>query len=140
LIRDSGSGLDHVRQKLGLQIFSYVTYDEPELISEYMELFTEMEVKIIKVYADSKLSPCAMTFGDIAMENALMHSPEWLKKNFFPRLKRLNDSYHELNIKCLFHSDGYVMEVMDDLIASGIDGLNVSSSLKIAKRWLQVYF
>jgi hypothetical protein len=124
LIRDSGTGLDHVRQKLGLQIFSYINYDEPELISEYMELFTQIEVKLIHAYADVKLSPCAMTFGDIAMKNALMHSPQWLRKEFFPRLKRLNDAYHEHNIKCLFHSDGNVMEVMDDLIASGIDGLN----------------
>jgi uroporphyrinogen decarboxylase len=42
----------------------------------------------------------------------------------FPRLKRLNDAWHEHGIKCLFHTDGYHMEVMDDLIAAGIDGLN----------------
>ena len=124
LIRDSGTGLDHVRQKLGLQLFSYIEYDEPDLISEYMELFTSIEIRIIQAYADKKLSPCALTFGDIAMKNTLIHSPSWLRKEFIPRLKKINDAYHEMEIKCLFHSDGNIMEIAEDLITAGIDGLN----------------
>jgi hypothetical protein len=124
LIRESGTGLDDVRHKLGLEFFSYINLDEPELIPEFLELYTEIEVKIIRAYADNKLSPCALTYGDIAMKNTLMHSPQWLRKEFIPRIKKLNDAYHEHDIKCLFHSDGNLMEVMDDLIATGIDGLN----------------
>ena len=39
-------------------------------------------------------------------------------------LSRINEAWHEHGMKCLFHSDGYLMEVMDDLVAAGIDGLN----------------
>ncbi|MGC8804564.1 MAG: uroporphyrinogen decarboxylase family protein [Candidatus Ratteibacteria bacterium] len=46
------------------------------------------------------------------------------EKRFFPRLKGINDAWHEHGFKCLFHSDGYLMDVMDDLIETGIDGLN----------------
>ena len=36
----------------------------------------------------------------------------------------MNDAWHEHGTKCLFHSDGYLMDVLDDLVAIEIDGLN----------------
>jgi hypothetical protein len=129
LLNQSGTGLDDIRHKLGLEIFSYLAIDEPELISEYINIHTEREIKIIHSYADKKLSPCALTYGDIAMKNTLMHSPEWLRKEFFPNIRKLNSAYHEHDIKCLFHSDGNLMEIMDDLIDTGIDGLNPIETL-----------
>jgi uroporphyrinogen decarboxylase len=74
--------------------------------------------------ADVALSPAVLTYGDIAYKLRLLHSPRFLRAEFFPRLKRLNDAWHEHGFKCLFHSDGYLMDVIDDLIAAGIDGLN----------------
>ena len=123
-LRQSGVGLDNIRGTMGLQYFSYMWADDPEPISEYLELCTEQEVAIIHAMADPKIAPFALTFGDIAMKAKLMHSPEWLRQEFFPRLKRLNDAYHEHGVLCLFHSDGYLMEIMDDLIDTGIDGIN----------------
>lgn len=124
LLRQSGTGLDELRYRLGLELFSYLSADRPELIAAYLDLHTRMEIRMIHAVADASLSPCALTYGDIAMKGTLLHSPEWLRKEFFPRLKLLNAAYHEHGIKCLFHSDGYLMPVMDDLLETGIDGLN----------------
>jgi uroporphyrinogen decarboxylase len=74
--------------------------------------------------ADTALSPAVLTYGDIAYKHRLIHSPHFLRSEFYPRLKRLNDAWHEHGFKCLFHSDGYLMDAMDDLIEAGIDGLN----------------
>jgi len=122
--RESGTGLDSVRFSLGFEFFSYIYADEPELISEYLELSTEHEVRVIHAIADRELSPCALPYGDIACKGGLLHSPEWLRKEFIPRIKRINDAWHEHGVKCLFHSDGDVMEILPDLIDAGIDGLN----------------
>jgi uroporphyrinogen decarboxylase len=54
----------------------------------------------------------------------LLYSPGFLRKEIFPRIKRQNDAWHEHGIKCLYHSDGYLMDVLDDLVDTGIDGLN----------------
>ncbi len=121
---ETGTGLDDVRYMLGLELFSYLAVDAPEMISEYLELATDREVAKIHAIANRELSPCAMTFGDIACKGRLLHSPAWLQREFFPRLRRLNDAWHEHGIKCLFHSDGYLMEIMPELIETGIDGLN----------------
>ncbi|MBD3182785.1 hypothetical protein GF312_10870 [Candidatus Poribacteria bacterium] len=123
-LRQSGVGLDDIRGRIGIEFFSYLCADDPGLVSEYLELFTEQEEAYIHAIADPEISPFALTFGDIAMKAKLLHSPEWLRQEFFPRLKRFNDAYHEHGILCLFHSDGYLMEVMDDLIETGIDGIN----------------
>ena len=123
-LRQSGIGLDDVRAHVGIEFFSYLCADDPGLVSEYLELRTEQEVAVIHAIADPRLSPWALTYGDIAMKNTLLHSPAWLRREFFPRLQRLNEAYHEHGIVCLFHSDGYLMEVMPDLIATGIDGIN----------------
>lgn len=124
LLRETGTGLDWIRYMLGLELFSYLYVDEPALISEFLDVFTELEVRIVHAIADPALSPVTLTYGDIACKGRLLHSPEFLRREFFPRLKRVNDAYHEHGITCLFHSDGYLMEVISDLIAAGCDGLN----------------
>jgi uroporphyrinogen decarboxylase len=123
-LRQSGIGLDDVRGIVGIEYFSYLCADDPGLVSEYLELRTEQEVAMIHAIADPQISPWALTYGDIAMKAKLLHSPDWLRREFFPRLKRINDTYHEHGIRCLFHSDGYIMEVMPDLLATEIDGVN----------------
>lgn len=129
LQRESGTGLDTIRYDLGFELFSYIQADKPELISEYLDLSTEKEVKLIHAIADPKLSPCVLTYGDIAGKGRLLHSPTWLRNEFMPRLKKLNDAWHAHDIKCLFHSDGYYMDVIPDLIDAGIDGLNPIESV-----------
>lgn len=124
LLAQQETGLDRIRHYLGLELFSYVYFDQPEIISEFLEIHTELEVLICHTIADKNLSPVVLTYGDIAFKNKLLHSPEFLRKEFFPRLKKIQDAWHMYDIKCLFHSDGYLMEIMDDLIKTGIDGLN----------------
>jgi len=124
LLAQMGTGLDEVRQHLGFELFAYVEADEPGLISEVLAAYTDLNVATCHAIADLSLSPAVLTYGDIACKQRLLHSPAWLRREFFPRLKRLNDAWHEHGFKCLFHSDGYLMEVMDDLVATGIDGLN----------------
>lgn len=124
LLINQGTGLDDISAKLGLEIFSYLQVDNPGLISELCETWTNHNIAVCHVIADLSLSSAVLTYGDIAYKNALIYSPDYLRKEFFPRLKRLNDAWHEHGFKCLFHSDGYLMEVMDDLIEAGIDGLN----------------
>ena len=124
VLHEYGPGLDWVRYSLGLELFSYLSVDAPEMIAEYIELYTQREIQKIHATADRALSPCALTYGDIAYKGALIHSPEWLRREFLPPLKRIDDALHEHGVKCLFHSDGDISEIILDLIEAGVDGLN----------------
>jgi uroporphyrinogen decarboxylase len=120
----TGVGIDSLYHAIGWENFAYLLADRPQLISDWLESHTNYMIRRIHAIADPTLSPVALTFGDIACKGRTLFSPEWLRKEFMPRLKRINDAWHEHGIKCMFHSDGYLMDVLPDLIEAGIDGLN----------------
>jgi uroporphyrinogen decarboxylase len=124
VLEEVETGLDELRAALGWEQFAYIVADDPGLISEYIEVYTGHTVKIIHAIADRRMTPCALVAGDIAMKGALLHSPAWLRREFLPSLRRLITAWHEHDVKCLFHSDGYLMEILPDLVEAGIDGLN----------------
>lgn len=124
VIQEYGTGLDRIRYLLGLEFFSYLSVDEPELIAEHLHWATEREVRKIHAVENATVSPCALPYGDIAYKNALLHSPEWLRREFFPLIRQLTTALHEHGVKCLFHSDGDLAPVIPDIIEAGADGLN----------------
>jgi uroporphyrinogen decarboxylase len=120
----TGVGIETIYHQLGWDLFSCVLADQPDLVSAWLESYTAHQVRYIHAIADYDLSPVALPYGDIAYKGATLFSPAFLRREFMPRLKRINDAWHEHGIKCMFHSDGYLMEVLPDLIETGIDGLN----------------
>jgi hypothetical protein len=125
LILESLVGLTEMYGRaMNLQWFSYLLADEAELIDEWLEASLQAELRRVAAIADSDLIPIVLTADDIAYKTGPIFSPAWLRRYFFPRLKRLNDAWHERDTVCLFHSDGDLRPVLDDLVAAGIDGLN----------------
>jgi hypothetical protein len=124
LIHDeSAVGLDTAMDIAGLQLFIELYHLEPELVSEWLEALCVHELKRIADTADPELSPVALPYCDLAYKGGLIFSPAFLRKEFFPRLKRICRAWHDHDISCIFHSDGNFMEVMDDFVDAGIDGI-----------------
>jgi hypothetical protein len=109
----------------GLEIFSYLWEDERELILRWMrELERERRREVIRS-AHAINSPLAMIYSDVAYKQHLMFSHETFNDfGFFDDVTDICAQCHEYGMKVIFHSDGYIMDIMDDLIACGIDGLN----------------
>jgi hypothetical protein len=124
LLHQQGTGLDEILYYLGFTLLSYVMADDPGLLSEALETLTTHNLAICHATADAELSPVVLTYCDVAYKQHLLYSPRFLRQEIFPRVRRLNDAWHEHGIKCLYHSDGYLMDVLDDIVATGIDGLN----------------
>lgn len=108
----------------GLDLFIYLYAEDPCLVSEWLEAYNLAEIRRVHAIADYKLSPVTLVYSDIAFKDKLIFSPKFLKDEFYFRLERLVKAYHEHNIKCLFHSDGYLMDILPDLIETDVDGLN----------------
>ncbi len=60
-------------------------------------------------------------WGD--QENLLIN-PDFWRKFFKPRYKKLFDIVHQHDAHVFFHSDGYIMQIIPDLIGLGVDVLN----------------
>jgi len=61
---------------------------------------------------------------DIAFNSGPLLSPAWMREHYFPLLAQTIDAWHRKGIKVLFHSDGNLNSILDDLVEAGIDGLN----------------
>jgi uroporphyrinogen decarboxylase len=124
LVVESGVGLEGMYWAAGMDLFTELLIEEPGLLEEWLEAQTAAELRRVAVIADPVHIPIALTYTDIAHKTGTIFSPEWLRRYWLSRLTRLNDAWHARDTVCLFHSDGNLWAVLDDLIAAGIDGLN----------------
>ncbi len=121
---ESGVGLSEMYWQLGWEHFTTLMFDYPDLLEEWLEARLCAELRRVAAIADPSWIPIALTYDDIAYKNATLVSPRWLRKYWFPRLRRLVEAWHSRGTLCLYHSDGNLWTVLDDLVAAGIDGLN----------------
>ena len=124
LILETGAGLTEMYWATGMEWFSYLMADEPDLVEAWLVARNEAELRRAAAIADPELLPIVLTYDDIAYKNAPLFSPSWLRAHWVPCLKRLVDAWHARDTLCIFHSDGNLWPVLDDLVGTGIDGLN----------------
>lgn len=124
LVVESGVGLEWMYWATGMELFTELLVEDPDLLEEWLEASALAELRRAAAIADPHHIPIALTYTDIAHKTGTIFSPEWLRRWWLPKLKRLNDAWHECGTVCLFHSDGNLWSVLDDLVAAGIDGLN----------------
>jgi hypothetical protein len=121
---DVSPGLDHLYTLGGWEIFTDLFVDNQDILIAYMEAVTSMQVNRAHAIADSSLSPCVLIACDIAHKEGPLISPKFMADHYFPRVKRIADAYHEHGMKVFYHSEGNLWPMLDDLVGTGIDGLN----------------
>jgi len=121
---ESGVGLTEAYWFLGWEDFAYLMVDEPALIAAWLEARNRAELRRVAAIADPRRIPVALTYDDIAYKTNLLFSPKWLRAHWLPGLKKLINAWHSRDVRCLFHSDGNLWPILDDLVEAGIDGLN----------------
>ncbi|MCL5986176.1 MAG: hypothetical protein M1371_06375 [Actinobacteria bacterium] len=124
---ESAIGLDTAYNRAGLELFIFAYTEYPDLISEWIDALNLHEIKRvddISKYDLYELSPVALVYCDLAYKTGLMFSPEFLRKELISRMKRLVNTWHKYNIKCIFHSDGDYRPILDDLVSTSVDGIH----------------
>ncbi len=121
---ESPVGLDTAHVRAGLDLLVYAYAENPQLVSDWLEALNWAEIQRVHETADATLSPVALVFADIASTEQIFFSPQFLRKEFFPRLIKLVQAWHEHGIKVIYHSDGNLWAILDDFRQSGIEGIN----------------
>lgn len=119
-----GPGLMGIHGEVGLEEFSYYLADCPDIIVELIECNTIRAATWAAHLPEDHGIEVGFMGDDIAFKSGPLLSPAWLEEHYFPRLSRATSAFHARGIKVLFHSDGNVHPILDDLVAAGIDGLN----------------
>ena len=105
---------------LGWEGFSDALCDKTGLAETLMDRYIEYNCVVVE-----KLQAIGFDFfivyDDFAYKTGPMFSPQVFTDIFLPRLKVLAGAFR---IPWVFHSDGNLMPVLDDLLTLGMDGLN----------------
>ena len=109
----------------GLEMFSYLWADYPDMIVRWMRALERRNQVVIEREAHAENCALAMIYSDMAYKQRLMFGKEMLNRlGFFDDVAGICAACHTKGLQVIFHSDGYIMDIVDDLIAAGIDGLN----------------
>lgn len=89
----------------GLDKFSYFMLDEPKLTSDYLEVLFQRNPDKINHLPEDFHPEAVFVPEDIAFKTGTIFSLDFLRKEFFPRLKRTVEAYHRKGIKVIFHQE-----------------------------------
>ncbi len=114
----------YAQNRLGLMLFSKVLYSERRRVERDIENLGEAHVKFAKICAEKEIAPVVFGGEDVCTDHGTFLRPELLRKMFFPYLKRIVRAFRKHDIKYVFHSDGDLWPILDDLLDCGISGIH----------------
>jgi len=99
-----------------------IATDEPRL-QTLIDMVVEHNSIIVNQYLAMGVD--MVTFGeDLGTQVASIISPAAFHKWISPAYRRLMQPCHEAGAYVYLHSDGYIMELIDELVACGVDVIN----------------
>ena len=125
-----GTGLPHGHTFLRVQdLRGYVNFlcdmaDEDPRIDQLLDMVCDFNVKLINRFLSYK-PDCISIPEDLGMQNSPMLSVEQFRKYIAPRYDRMTKPIKEAGIIIHEHSDGYIMDLMDDIIRTGGTVINM---------------
>ena len=118
----TGTGFCDVYDRMGLEIFSFFQLEYPDILSEYMEISTELAILRANAAAYGEFTPVVLVAEDFATKQGPIFSLEFLGKYHFPYAKRLVKTLKNSGVYVIYHSDGNYKKAIPDLIGCGVDG------------------
>lgn len=104
--------------------YAYALADQSALIERLHARIAEIQGRIVERALEYKSVGLVWHADDMAYRTDLMVSPKVLRRHIFPVYERLNKICHQRDVLAVFHSDGNVDKVMDDVIAADFDAFN----------------
>jgi uroporphyrinogen decarboxylase len=108
----------------GYEPFCMLLVDNPDLVERAARRVGEIQCAVLRRLVKQQ-GVVAVWYGDdLAYSEALMASPRVLRQYFFPWIEELAGIAHQAGMPFIMHSDGRLWDVLDDLIALGVEALH----------------
>jgi len=98
-------------------------YDYPNEIKSILNILHEFYLELINIWVKTDIDGIFI-MDDWGSQNNLLISPVMWKEIFKPMYKDYIKLAHENDKYVFMHSDGYILDIYDDLIEIGIDAIN----------------
>jgi uroporphyrinogen decarboxylase len=107
---------------MDLATLSLVVYDDPSLITEMCDSYTEWVLQTAKLAYDVGGVDAFMLADDWGGTTSLLMSPKHLRQFFVKPFGDIVRGLGEMGLPVAMHNDGNLWEVLDDLVGTGING------------------
>jgi uroporphyrinogen decarboxylase len=109
---------------MDLETLSYKVYDDPELVTEICDAFTEWTLEVVRIAYESGGIDAFGLADDWGGTTGLLMSPKHLRKFFVKPFGDIVKGMQKYNLPIMMHNDGNLWSVLDDLVGTGINGFH----------------
>jgi uroporphyrinogen decarboxylase len=109
---------------MGFEVFAQASFEQPALVEAVLDKVGGLITSMFETMATMDWVGALWFSDDIAFASGLLMSPDFLRSQFFPLLRRIGDCSARRGVPLIYHSDGLLWEVMDDIIGSGVSALH----------------
>jgi len=129
-------------EMIGFTEFCMATFDQPRLIREVMDSHGQATLNTLarglEIAGDK--AGALMYSDDIAYTEGLMLGPQFFRQFLFPLIGKIADLGRRYDLPLIYHSDGRLYPVFDDLHAIGVRAIQPlepksMDPLEIKQRW-----
>lgn len=100
--------------------FVYLYNDHPDLMRELLDVYTNYQLFRMESF-DSELTPIALLGTAISGTGGLIFSPDFLRKEYFPRMKKLYKKLEQKGYHVIVESEGDNRIIFEDFVKAGIE-------------------
>ncbi len=138
-----GNGVFELAESLvGLEYLPFMEADDPELYADLFRAIGNLMCTIWEAFMPrygDRFAACR--FGDdLGFKSSLLTNPATVRRHILPPYRRVIDIVHAAGGLFLWHSCGCIFEIMDDVIALGIDAKHSNEdAIAPFDRWIADY-
>jgi uroporphyrinogen decarboxylase len=108
---------------VGMNDFMIMCYEDRDFIEDMLEISTEHYIKMTKAVVNEEVD-FIFPADDVAFKTGLFIPPKLFKEIWVLRMARIMKPAVEAGVPILFHSDGKIDAIVEDLIEMGVNCLN----------------
>lgn len=132
-----GGVFSHAEASMGAAEFAVACYEQPEIVERLCQWQGDRTVAMIGELLKRGEVDAVLFGDDIAFKTTTFISPDMLGRFVFPQYRKIAACIQRAGLPMMFHSDGNLSQVMDDLIAIGIRCIHPFENLAIDIRWVK---
>jgi uroporphyrinogen decarboxylase len=123
LIGAWGDIFTYTWEAMGFEHFAIALYQQPDFVAHLFQELGKLAVQVCEALLSFDMVKALWFSDDLAFRTGLLVSPVVYRRHLFPWLKQIGNLCRRAGRPYIFHSDGVLWKVMDDLVDCGFNAL-----------------
>jgi len=121
----SASLFPHYWEIRGLMNFYGDLIEETEKMEQLLDALVDIQLASLETWTRYPVDGIVVGFDDWGLQDRLMISPELFRKFFLPRYAKVWSRIHAKGLDVILHSCGDITSILPDMMAAGLDVINM---------------